>query len=50
MTDLINQQLSKMAVRKQLSIEALQRYFKIHHKITLSKEALVNRLKQLKRK
>jgi len=47
MTDLINQQLSRVAVREKNSIEALQRYFKMHFKISLSREALLNRLKSL---
>ncbi len=47
MTDIINQHLKRVSVKEKLSVEALQRYFRVHFKIRLSKEALANRLKSL---
>lgn len=48
MTDLITRQLMKAISRRKTSSEVLMRFFKVHFRITLSKEVLEKRLADLR--
>lgn len=48
MTDLITRQLMRAINRRKTSSEVLMRFFKVHFRITLSKEVLEKRLADLR--